>query len=173
MGYTTYFEGEFKLDRPLTVAHKAYLDQFNQTRRMERDADKTALRGDPRRLAVGLPVGEEGAYFVGESGMMGQNTGHDVLDHNGPPKGQPGLWCKWVPNQDGTAIEWSEAEKFYDYTEWIAYLIEHFLEPWGYKVNGKVTWDGEDSDDKGTIHVKDNMVQAIRAEIVHPEPDWD
>ena len=172
MGYTTDFEGSFKLDRPLTVAHKVYLDQFAETRRMKRDAAKTEKRDDPVRLAVGLPVGEEGAYFVGEGGFAGQDNGSDVLNHNVSPEGQPGLWCKWVPNEAGTAIEWSGAEKFYDYVEWIAYLIEHFLEPWGYKVNGVVEWDGEESDDKGRIHVKDNMVQAIRAEVVHEEPTW-
>ena len=34
MGYTTTFDGEFKLDKPLIPAHKAYLMKFAKTRRM-------------------------------------------------------------------------------------------------------------------------------------------
>jgi len=128
---------------------------------MKRDAAKTAEREDSIRQAVSLPVGREGGYFVGEGGFMGQDSGPDVLDSNEPPSGQPGLWCHWIPSEDGTAIEWDYGEKFYDYTDWIVYLIHHFLEPWGYVVNGEVEWQGEDPDDIGKIVVKKNMVSAL------------
>ena len=167
MGYTTNFHGEFKLDRPLTEAHKAFLTKFNETRRMGRDASKTERRPDPVRLAVDLPVGPDGAYFVGEGGFAGQDAGPDVLDSNRSSGGQPGLWCQWTPNEGGTSIVWDEGEKFYDYTEWLAYLIDNFLEPWGYKLNGVVEWSGEEDGDIGRIHVKDNMISAKQA-----EPSW-
>jgi hypothetical protein len=172
MGYHTDFDGEFKLDRPLAPEHKAFLEAFNKTRRMVRDASKTEDREDPIRKAAGLPVGTDGAYFVGEEGFAGQNAGTDVLDNNRAGGGQPGLWCQWVPNEDGTAIVWDTGEKFYEYSEWIAYLIEHFLEPWGYKLNGVVEWNGEEDEDVGRLHVKDNLVAAKQAEVVHPEPNW-
>jgi len=173
MGYTTDFEGSFKLDKPLIEAHAAYLRRFAETRRMKRDPALTETRSDPVREAVGLPVGKEGGYFVAETGFAGQDHGEDVVDHNRAPAGQPGLWCQWVPNEDGTAIEWDMGEKFYEYTDWLVYLIEHFLEPWGYVLNGEVMWQGEESSDRGRLYVKDNKVAAKEATITYPEPDWD
>jgi hypothetical protein len=162
MGYTTEFNGRFNLNKPLTEEHSNYLTQFAETRRIKRDARKTSGRPDPIRKAVGLQVGLEGGYFVGEGGFMGQNSGPDVINSNDPPAGQPGLWCQWVPTEDRTGIEWNGMEKFYDYTEWLAYLIEHFLEPWGYVLNGEVEWQGEDLEDLGKLVVKDNMVSGDR-----------
>ena len=71
---------------------------------------------------------------------------------------QPGLWCQWRPNDDGTAIVWDEGEKFYSYIEWLAYIMDHFLRPWGYELEGSVYWDGEESDDFGVLEIKDNKV---------------
>ena len=72
-----------------------------------------------------------------------------------------------MPNEEGTAIAWDGGEKFYGYVEWIAYLIEHFLEPWGYKVNGTVEWDGEERGDIGRIRVEDNMVSAKEGRVIY------
>jgi hypothetical protein len=161
MGYDTEFVGEFLLDKALMPEHKTYLDRFAYTRRMKRNAELTANRPDPIREAVGLPVGIEGSYFVGANGDFGQEwNAQDILDPNKSPTDQPGLWCKWVPNDEGTAIEWSGAEKFCSYVEWIEYLTKHFLEPWGYKLNGFVAWRGEDFDDHGTITIQENKVSV-------------
>lgn len=165
MGYTTDFSGQFSLDKPLTAEHKAYLLAFNQTRRMKRDAAK--LGPDPIREAVKLPAGTDGGYFVGSRADYGQDKTSDILDYNSPPEGQPGLWCQWVPNEDGTAIVWDEGEKFYDYVEWVQYLIDNFLAPWGYVVNGAVEWDGEDRDDMGRILIVNNQVITQQAKIVY------
>ena len=167
MGYTTEFDGKFNLDKPLTTEHRAYLTAFAETRRMKRDAEKTALRPDPLRLAVSLPVGDEGGYYVGASGYTGddpfahhgQEHSTDVTDYNTEPTGQPGLWCQWTPSEDGSAIEWDGGEKFYDYVEWIEYLIRHFLSPWGYALNGTVKYQGEESSDKGRIVIVNNGVK--------------
>lgn len=81
--------------------------------------------------------------------------------------GFPGFWCQWVPNSEGTAIEWDGGEKFYNYVEWIEYLIQHFFEPWGVKLNGEVEWSGEESDDLGLISVKDNVVTVKQGKVVY------
>jgi hypothetical protein len=161
MGYDTQFRGQFNLDKPLKPEHLAYLRKFNETRRMKRDADKALVLLDTIRIDAELPVGEDGQYFVGGRGFAGQDDDKSVLNHNAPPEGQPGLWCKWEPNKNGTAIEWDGAEKFYDYIQWIEYLIEHFLKPWGYKLNGKVNWNGENVGDLGTIKIKNNVVTVV------------
>ena len=159
MGYHTDFEGEFNLNIPLTEEHKTYLSKFNISRRVKRHADKCAI--DPIREAANLPIGEDACNFVGDNsfmGQMGQSNDGSVVDYNQPPSSQPGLWCQWTPNQDGTAIEWDCGEKFYHYIEWIEYLIVNFLTPWGYTLNGQVSWRGEDFTDVGTIMVTDNVV---------------
>lgn len=153
MGYTTDFEGRFTLDKPLTEEHAAYLTAFSDTRRMKRSAERAAAMPDPVRAAVGLPIGEDGGYFVGGGGFAGQEHDASVMDYNGKPHGQPGIWCKWVPTEDRAGIEWSGAEKFYDYDDWLRYICAHFLEPWGYTLSGSVTYQGEDPGDRGKVHV--------------------
>lgn len=173
MGYTTDFDGEFKITPPLSQKHVAYLTKFAQTRRMARDVQKTARRPDPFREAASLPVGPQGAYFVNESGMSGQDNGPDVTNSNGPPTGQPGLWCQWTPSEDGATLGWDGGEKFYNYVEWLEYLIAHFLKPWGYQLNGTVTWSGEESSDHGQIVVKNNTVTPVVGKIVYGQATGD
>jgi hypothetical protein len=146
----------------LKAEHAAYLLHFSETRRMRRNPQIAQALPDPVRAAVGLPIGPEGAYFVGGEGYSGQAHDDSVLDYNKPPRGQPGLWCQWIPNEDGTAIVWDDGEKFYCYVEWLEYLIEHFLRPWGYLLNGEIKWQGEDEADQGKIVVTDNGVRARR-----------
>jgi hypothetical protein len=161
MGYTTEFKGEFKLDRPLSHAHKAYLTRFSETRRMKRVALETSWLPDPLREAVGLPVGVDGAFYVGDKDEAGQTRSADIVDYNEPPNGQPGLWCKWIPNETGTALEWDGREKFYFYVEWLEYLIRNFLAPWGYTVNGTVEFQGEAMGDHGFIVVENNTIKGL------------
>ncbi len=158
MGYTTDFIGTFTLDKPLTPEHKTYIEKFSGSRRMQRDEYTTERMDDPYRIAVGLPIGSDSAYFVGGFGWFGDEEDGSIKDYNIPPRGQPGLWCHWVPTKDGMGIEWDGGEKFYRYIDWLKYIIQHFLKPWGYVLNGKVNWEGEDRNDVGTIVVKDNTV---------------
>lgn len=168
MGINTIFEGEFTLDRLLAPHHYHYLRQFNISRRMKRSIFLLHGQPDPMREAVGLPLGPEGAYCVyfrpwgfHEVTYRADPAFRDVLDFNEPPQGQPGLWCGWQPNLAGSAIVWDQREKFYHYVEWLRYLIQHFLAPWGYRLNGKVKWDSEDPyTPRGEIIVADNMIKV-------------
>jgi len=158
MGYSTDFKGRFNLDKPLTLAHFAYLRAFGATRRMLRNPTIAETLPDLIRVAVGLPIGDDGCYFVGGRGYAGQERDVSVLDPNAHPSGQPELWCKWTPTEDLAGIEWDNCEKFYGYVEWIEYLIEHFLAPWGYSLTGSVDWQGEEIGDVGTITIDRNAV---------------
>jgi hypothetical protein len=133
-----------------------------------RDAAATEELPDRYRLAVGLGVGEEGGYYVGSPDhgkfkLGDSKTDKTILNNNRAPKGQPELYCKWVPDEDGNCIKWSGEEKFHRYVEWLEYLIGHFLSPWGYKVDGNVNWQGEDHEDFGTIHARNNFVNTSGA----------
>lgn len=169
MGYTTFFEGAFQLNKPLTPEHKAYLKAFSETRRMRYNSKAEAYE-DPIRQAAGLPFGPGGAFFVGKE----RPCNDPALDFskekflyrgfrwdvgfNAPPPDQPGLWCNWTPNEEGTAIIWNGAEKFHSYNEWLGYLIAVFFEPWGYVLNGEMQFKGEDENDQGTLSVSDNEI---------------
>ena len=167
MGYTTDFKGQFAVSPPLKPEHVAYINAFSGTRRMKRDGRKATPLPDPVRLAAGLPVGPSGSYFVGGVGFAGQDHDNSVLEHNTPPSTQPSLWCQWKATEDGTAIEWDGGEKFYEYIEWICYLVHHFFAPWGYTLNGEVRWQGESDDDKGKIIITNNVVTTKNGRVVY------
>ncbi len=168
MGYTTDFFGSVAVVPPLNAEEIAFLKKFAGTRRMKC---------------------EQGPYYVDRGGVAGQGEmGHgdpSVIDYNRPPEGQPGLWCQWVPSDDGESIAWDEGEKFYDSPEWMKYLIDHFLKPGAlakpslpflqanHTVNGTIEAEGEDSNDRWALIVKDNDVFTADAEAVkysNPQP---
>lgn len=155
MGYTTDFEGHFKLNKQLSTDDLNFLKKFSDSRRMARNVD-------PK-------YGIEGEFFVDGNDALFELQDANVIDYNRPPKTQPGLWCDWVPSDDGMFIEWNGGEKFYDYVEWLQYLINRILAPRGYVLNGSVKWYGEDRDDNGIINVKDNVVTTQRGVIIYEE----
>lgn len=161
MGYNINFNGSFELDQQLTRAQEAYLRAFAETRRMKRDVTRVAALPDTERMAVGLPLGEDGEYYVGNEGN------ETIIDYNEPPSTQPSLWCQWVPRANGGGIEWDDGEKFYKYVKWLKYILKHFLIPWGYNVYGSVSWWGEELGDAGIITVKDNKV-SVGPWVDHP-----
>ena len=55
---------------------------------------------------------------------------------------------------------------------WLVLLIEHFLAPLGYVLNGEVSWTADESDDLGTIFVKDNAVECIDDLSVNQGHSW-
>lgn len=119
MGYTTDFDGRFRLNKRLKKAHEKKLKTFCEERHEDGDL--------------------------------------------------PGLYCQWVPTEEGDAIEWDGHEKFYDYIDWIEYLIKEFIDPWGYVLNGEVEWTGEDPRDIGKIEIKDNKVTVYDGKVVYEE----
>lgn len=158
MGYTTEFEGQVRIDPPLEPVQIMYINKFSATRRMKRDAQKAEAMPDPVRGRARLPVGKHGGYFVGGAGFRGQNHDDSIIDYNVPPEGQPGLWCNWEVTDDGAFVQWDGAEKFYDYVEWMAYLIEHFFKPWKRRLDGEIRWQGEGHGDTGIMVVRDNAI---------------
>jgi hypothetical protein len=196
MGYTTDFTGEFQLDKPLRPEHKAYLSRFNASRRMKRNSSIAEKFPDPLRISAGLPIGIDGEFYVGTDegdkeafsptdprhikgndsfnqalgfAHGGQRHDSSIISYNDSPSTQPGLWCQWIHNEAGTAIIWDEGEKFYNYIEWLKYIIDNFISPWGYKLNGEVGWQGEEAEDRGRIVVEDNKVRIQRAKFVYED----
>ena len=193
MGYTTDFSGQFKTNRPLTETEMNYINKFSDTRRVKRDSVKLMEKykgefGHPTRELD--PYGKDGEFFVGGHDWPQDDT---IIDYNTAPGqltykemddfkdlwdenqnrikhglSQPGLWCQWVFTDDET-LEWDGGEKFYNYIEWLKYLINNFFEEWGIKLNGKVYWVGEYSSDKGKIVVENNKVRVFEVEETYKE----
>jgi hypothetical protein len=144
MGYTTDFNGRFELNKELSPKMEQYLKLFNETRRMERNTDEV--------------FGVQGEFYVFGGGSFGQDHEDNIVDFNEPPSTQPSLWNQWTPSDDRMGIEWDCGEKFYNYTEWLVYLIHKILAPNGYVLNGVVEYSGEEVGDVGEIVVVDNRV---------------
>jgi len=179
MGCTTEFTGRVTVEPPLNPDEIAYLTKFARTRRMHRN---------------------NGPYFVDGSGAYGQGRDADIIEFNSEPPEQPGLWCRWVPTEDGAGIEWDGGEKFYDADRWMAYLIDTFLKSgatvqgelavpvdgrvyhdaferftFDHVVNGRIEAQGERDDDHWTLVVVDNEVSVEKyptmAERMESDPD--
>lgn len=158
MGYTTDFSGSVTIDPPLNAQEIEFLNKFADTRRMDR---------------------ANGPYYVDGTGAFGQGPDSDIRNFNEPPAGQPSLWCQWVPNDEGTEIEWDGGEKFYRSADWMAYIIDHFLKPGAiaasqlpflqanHTVNGIIEAQGEDSSDRWRLVVENNRVKVQQATIVY------
>jgi hypothetical protein len=165
MGYTTDFYGSIAIDPPLNEAECDYLRRFAETRRMDR---------------------ERGPYFVDGSGPYGQGEDSDVRDRNARAAGQPGLWCQWVPNDEGTCLEWDGGEKFYEAEQWMAYLITHFLRlgahanaavdpqfadfTFDHILDGEIEAIGEEPDDRWLLRVAHNEVFVLEGHVVYGNP---
>lgn len=107
MGYSTTFTGHVTVTPPLNPHEVAYLKRFGGTRRMKRS---------------------NGPYYCG-TGWWGQDHEPDIIDYSKAPDDQPGLWCQWLPSDDGARIEWDGGEKFYYAVDWMTYVIDTFLKP--------------------------------------------
>lgn len=86
---------------------------------------------------------------------------HHPKNHNRPDPNKPdAFYCQWVVDEGGSVLGWDGSEKFYNYTEWLEYLIRKFFGPWGYLLNGEVRFRGEEFSDYGTIFVRNNRVHV-------------
>ena len=120
MGYTTDFIGHIDIHPPLNQAEQMYLHAFAQSRRYARPG---------------------GAYDVPRNPAAdGQRPVHDVDAYNTVAPGQPSLWCQWVPCWDGCCLSHDGIEKFYAATDWMSYLIDHFLAPTALARNSGLEW---------------------------------
>lgn len=162
MGYDTTFDGSIRIEPPLNASEISFLTDFAESRRMHRT---------------------KGPLFVGGGGFHGQDNEADVLNNNRPDPDQPGLWCQWVPTDDGTALEWDGGEKFYESPQWMKYIIEKLLAPsaqgyvarhvnedprllhftFNHVLNGEIEAQGEESNDRWWLVVKDNVVGVAEA----------
>jgi len=140
MGTEVYIHGSIQIAPRLEERHADYLTRFNRTRRMKRNVRVLTKMEevDSTHAAVGLPLGLEGGYYVGDDEDWRCPS---IVDANRPPRGQPRLWCPWMPTHDLSGLTVSNDVSNDDFPTWLRYVIKHFLAPWGYTVSGLLVWD--------------------------------
>ncbi len=147
--------GELSINPPLNKQEIEYLKKFSNMRRCELNGGEystsksiTATYDDPSNLP------------------------HDEK-YNKVIKGQPSLWCQWVPTDDGKHIIFNNDSSDQNSGEWLPYLIEHFIgnKPLaktkkpeefsfleGHKCNGTITTHLISHEFVNTLYVKNNKI---------------
>lgn len=156
----TRFDGNFLLDKPLTPEHKDALQAFADRPHMKWNTQLLNDYPDLPPEAIGLPIGTYGCYFIGglESDDDRSWVEHSAVICPTPPAVPPYL-VRWSPDEEE---KWAQQDGKKFYIDWLRFQLNDFLIPWGYVLNGRVTWEGELPGDVGTIVVQDNAITVIR-----------
>lgn len=157
MGYSVHYDGYLTIDPPISREHAKYINNFHNTRHMSRDPEKIKEEyPDWEKYSYNGDLGIHGEFFA--PGKRGEKMNDSsVLNCNRTPGGCPGLWCDFHIDDDGN-LSWVDSDKSEDGDLWIRYIIANFLEPWGYTVNGDITFQGDESNDCGVITVENNKL---------------
>lgn len=95
--------------------------------------------------------------------IVEKETINDFSDERHEGSKYPGIWCQWIIADDDK-LEWDGGEKFYNYVEWLEYLIKNYFNVWDVKLNGTIKWQGESMDDRGKIIVENNNISIVDLE---------
>lgn len=139
MGTTTWYAGQFVMNKKLDASTQAFLIHLAQTKRMKRHVN-------PRIYGV------EGEFYVLDD--------HEGVISDSPPVTQPGRWLHWIPTQDGLGLKWDGGEKFYEDVAWLEYLLERVLKGRGYTFSGIVNAEDE-TGKQYHIEVKEGTVTQM------------
>lgn len=89
-----------------------------------------------------------------------------------PEPDLPGHWNLFDISEDRAAILPDEDESSHGLRLCLMLLVDHYLAPLGYLLNGEVSWDADDANDRGCIFIKDNLIEDVDDVIVTPGPSW-
>ena len=84
----------------------------------------------------------------------------------------PGYGSLLTVSEERDAIVPEEGESRHGVRLWLKLLIEHFLGPRGYVLNGEVEWDGEDLEDRGRLFIRDNQLEDVEDVTFNAGPSW-
>ena len=56
---------------------------------------------------------------------------------------------------------------------WLQLVVQHFLAPKGYSVEGEIKWNGDEAEDRGCIYAKGQQVEVVDDRIENPGPSWE
>lgn len=84
-------------------------------------------------------------------------------------------WCTGLltVSEDRSKLMPEEDDSRHGLDTWLQIARDFFLAPNGYVLEGSIDFEGEDQDDRGTIFVKDNVLELVYDVILKPGPSWD
>lgn len=94
---------------------------------------------------------------------------NEIYDEPEIAEGNPGSYCQWKLSRDCQSIEWDGGEKFYNYTEWMQWLIDNVFTPDGVEVSGTITFAGEEVTDVGILTIEGSTVKHLTTELIKDE----
>jgi hypothetical protein len=108
-------------------------------------------------------------YFAGQFDLSKKLTDKRIAKlavlcdygHDDMPDDTPGSDCPWRVTADGKGLEDAAEEKMYDWDTWLDYIVEFYLKPWGVEIEGRVSWQGEDTGDCGIIFAKGHKTKFV------------
>lgn len=122
MGYTTKFEGQFRMDK--------------------------------------LPPSDVIVRLRELEGVDGREANDSDM---------PAGYNQWNLTRDCQGIEWDGGEKFYDYEEWLQYLVDKVIAPAGIELTGSVAYSGKDVEDVGLLLIEDGKVVKRETALIAEE----
>ncbi len=156
--YHIRFRRHLKLSPIATPEQVLYIQNFAKTRRIKRDSAILMKRFNGE-YGLNGNYGIEGEFYVGGEDAFSPDKDYSILDFDNPSSNQFSLKCEWTVTDDGKKLVWTKNELFYEYLNWLNYMIDNFFIPWNIKLNGTLTYQGQqEKEDAGIITVKNNIV---------------
>lgn len=81
----------------------------------------------------------------------------------------PNSYFQWLPSESLDTIVWDGNEKFYEYTDWLQWIVDH-LSVKKITASGRILFQGEDIDDRGYLIVEDRIASVSRMSDKAPHP---
>lgn len=136
-GFSEKFEIEEKLDDKLAE----YMYHFFNTKHVKRDIELTKkVYQNWKDRCYRSRLGVEGEYFVDH---YTQEKKEDILNEYEPPAPLPECWCCLrIERSDKDRLIWRndlmDSAMIIHRVRWIKYVLDNFLVPNGYTVNGEM-----------------------------------
>lgn len=169
MSYIVRFTGNFLINEKLDDKLAEYLERFYNTRHVKRNIEKTKqMYPNWKEFCFRNRIGEDGEYFANGENFLEKDD--DIISYRVPPGIQPSILCPWRIDEFHKSIIWDGKENLIpieEHAQWLQYLIENFLSPCGYIVNGSVTYktrifysEREEAVRVGKITITDNVIDV-------------
>lgn len=184
MGYYTEYYGELHFNKPVSKPLSDYLSAFFSTDHNQRDVSLITEFLQKRNipLSVILPpslseIGTDGKFFVDRNNSPIHNADNQfIIDSKTPADDCPSTWCNFsYYDEENCLMPGDGYNTAATCAAWLKWLITYLFQPEDLILNGIISYEGENSDDKGFIHVSNNRVHLFSNNILNginlPETD--
>lgn len=150
-----YFQGSFNLTPGLSEAQASYLQAFLAVQHGFWPSEYVQQQADPLREAVGLPLGEDAAFYVGHysNGLKGRHpfiNKHITISPG--PGDQPHCGnCPWQLSPDSSKLVPDKKKLAAMPLKWLGWLVSNILTTWKINVTGVASYDDPCTSQEGRV----------------------